>query len=96
MHTNVVFFPGRTCVVFRKGPCGFPLQEPSHEARQIKNNPTLQEKSAPLKEELGRTLSLWCVREEEMPQTGRRCWETTSFNLESTKGNPLGGFWRMM
>nr|XP_055035492.1 uncharacterized protein LOC129423263 [Misgurnus anguillicaudatus] len=63
MHKNIVFFPGRIRVVFRKGPRGFLLQEPSDEASRIKNNPTLQVKSAPLKEELVRQNALAVVRQ---------------------------------
>lgn len=52
MQKKVLFFPGRICVVFRKGPLGFLLQEPSTEARRIKDDPTLQDKSAPIRQDL--------------------------------------------
>lgn len=52
MQKKVLFFPGRICVVFRKGPLGFLLQEPSKEARRIKDDPTLQDKSAPIRQDL--------------------------------------------
>lgn len=38
--------------MFRKGPLGFLLQEPSKEARRIKDDPTLQDKSAPIRQDL--------------------------------------------
>ncbi|KAJ8356342.1 hypothetical protein SKAU_G00191360 [Synaphobranchus kaupii] len=46
------FFPGRMEVSFRKGPSGHLRQDPSEEARRIKDNPSLQDKSAALKEEV--------------------------------------------
>ncbi|KAL7370284.1 hypothetical protein ABVT39_024887 [Epinephelus coioides] len=52
--TGFHFFPGRVKVTFRKGPSGYLKQEPSDEARRIKDNPALQDKSAPQKEELVR------------------------------------------
>ncbi|MGL4646002.1 MAG: hypothetical protein ACRCVL_02595, partial [Cetobacterium sp.] len=54
MHKKSVFFPGCLKVVFRKGTLGYLLQEPTEEARVIKDNPSLQDKSAPKKEELVR------------------------------------------
>ncbi|KAL2087402.1 hypothetical protein ACEWY4_016231 [Coilia grayii] len=51
MEKKVVFFPGRMTVVFRKGPRGFLLQDPSAEARRIKDNPALQDRSAPMRED---------------------------------------------
>ncbi|GAA6097626.1 uncharacterized protein LOC110959929 [Tachysurus ichikawai] len=50
-------------VVFRKGTLGYLLQEPTEEARVIKDNPTLQDKSAPKKEELVRQDALAMVRQ---------------------------------
>ncbi|XP_076837142.1 uncharacterized protein LOC143482626 isoform X2 [Brachyhypopomus gauderio] len=63
MHRNVVFFPGKIGVVFRKGPLGFLLQEPTQEARRIKEDPTLQDKSAPLKSDRVRENALAVVRQ---------------------------------
>ncbi len=63
MQKKVLFFPGRICVVFRKGPLGFLLQEPSKEARQIKDDPTLQDKSAPMREDLVRQNALTVIRQ---------------------------------
>ena len=48
------FFPGRITVSFRRGPSGHLRQDPSDEARRIKDNPSLQDKSAALKEEVVR------------------------------------------
>ncbi|KAG7467873.1 hypothetical protein MATL_G00136790 [Megalops atlanticus] len=63
MHKKVVFFQGKICVVFRKGPLGFLLQDPSEEARRIKDNPSMQDKSAPLREDLVRQNALAVVRQ---------------------------------
>ncbi|XP_051762982.1 uncharacterized protein LOC127519376 [Ctenopharyngodon idella] len=63
MQKKVLFFPGRICVVFRKGPLGFLLQEPSKEARRIKDDPTLQDKSAPMREDIVRQNALTVVRQ---------------------------------
>lgn len=57
------FFPGRLSVVFRKGPLGFLLQDPSAEARRIKDDPTLQDKSAPTREDQVRQNALALVRQ---------------------------------
>ncbi|XP_069392276.1 uncharacterized protein [Paralichthys olivaceus] len=57
-----VFFPGKLSVVFRKGPGGFFLQEPSAEARRIKDDPTRQDRSA-LRENLVRQNALAAVRQ---------------------------------
>ncbi|KAI7794744.1 hypothetical protein IRJ41_025973, partial [Triplophysa rosa] len=58
------FFPGRVQVTFRKGPLGYLLQDPTDQARAIKNNPSLQDKLAPIKEELVRqnALNVVCQR----------------------------------
>ncbi|KAG7321022.1 hypothetical protein KOW79_015437 [Hemibagrus wyckioides] len=45
---------------FRKGPLGYLLQEPTKEARLIKDDPSLQDKSATKKEDL---VLLWSIRE---------------------------------
>ncbi|KAK9969791.1 hypothetical protein ABG768_027942 [Culter alburnus] len=63
MQKKVLFFPGRICVMFRKGPLGFLLQEPSKEARRIKDDPTLQDKSAPMREDIVRQNALTVVRQ---------------------------------
>lgn len=52
MQKKLLFFPGKICVVFRKGPLGFLLQEPSKEARRIKEDASLQDRSAPLRADL--------------------------------------------
>ncbi|KAK3521127.1 hypothetical protein QTP86_013011 [Hemibagrus guttatus] len=39
MHKKAVFFPGYIKVMFRKGPLRYLLQEPTEEARLIKDNP---------------------------------------------------------
>ncbi|XP_029131124.2 uncharacterized protein [Labrus bergylta] len=62
MHKKVLFFPGKVCVVFRKGPLGFLLQEPSKEARRIKEDSTLQDKSAPIRADLVQQNALAVVR----------------------------------
>lgn len=49
--------------MFRKGPLGFLLQEPSKEARRIKDDPTLQDKSAPMREDIVRQNALTVVRQ---------------------------------
>ncbi|XP_048017628.1 uncharacterized protein LOC125249384 isoform X2 [Megalobrama amblycephala] len=52
---KTVFFPGRVNVSFRKGPSGHLRQDPSEEAKSIKDNPSLQDKSAPQREDLVKT-----------------------------------------
>ncbi|XP_060714886.1 uncharacterized protein LOC132838529 isoform X2 [Tachysurus vachellii] len=63
MLKKSVFCPGCIKVVFRKGPLGYLLQDPTEEARVIKDNPALQDKSAPKKEELVRQDALAVVRQ---------------------------------
>ncbi|KAK2852281.1 hypothetical protein Q7C36_007482 [Tachysurus vachellii] len=63
MHKKSVFCPGCIKVVFRKGPLGYLLQDSTEEARVIKDNPALQDKSAPKKEELVRQNALAVVRQ---------------------------------
>ncbi|KAK2852279.1 hypothetical protein Q7C36_007480 [Tachysurus vachellii] len=63
MHKKSVFCPGCIKVVFRKGPLGYLLQDPTEEARVIEDNPALQDKSAPKKEELVRQNALAVVRQ---------------------------------
>lgn len=41
-----VIFPGKMKVCFRRGPTGYLRQDPSDEAKRIKDNPNLQDKSA--------------------------------------------------
>ncbi|KAJ8353225.1 hypothetical protein SKAU_G00207920 [Synaphobranchus kaupii] len=48
------FFPGKVTVHFRKGALGFLRQDPTESARLIKNNPSLQDRSAPIKQEVVR------------------------------------------
>ncbi|AWP19555.1 Hypothetical protein SMAX5B_001329 [Scophthalmus maximus] len=43
--------PGKIQVVFRKGPRGYLCQVPTNAAKLLKDNPSLQDKSAPLKED---------------------------------------------
>lgn len=49
---KIEFFPGRRTVQFRRGPSGHLRRDPSAEAMTIKNNPSLQDKSAPQREEV--------------------------------------------
>ncbi|XP_039519572.1 uncharacterized protein LOC120473667 isoform X1 [Pimephales promelas] len=54
MHSRMkvkVIFPGKIKVCFRKGPTGYLRQDPSDEAKRIKDNPNLQDKSAPQRED---------------------------------------------
>nr|XP_055036625.1 uncharacterized protein LOC129424075 [Misgurnus anguillicaudatus] len=69
---KVVFFPGKVKVVLRKGPLGYLLQEPTDEARLIKSNPSLQDKSAPIKEDLVRQHALTVVRQRGGDPTEKR------------------------
>ncbi|TWW54439.1 hypothetical protein D4764_0142830 [Takifugu flavidus] len=50
MQKQFAFFPGKLRVVFRKGPLGFLLQEPSDEAKRVSSTP--QDKSAAMREDL--------------------------------------------
>ncbi|KAK2812276.1 hypothetical protein Q5P01_000052 [Channa striata] len=56
------FFPGRMLVVFRKGPLGYLRQDNSDAARLIKDNPSLEDRSAPMREELVRENAHTVVR----------------------------------
>ncbi|XP_034381386.1 uncharacterized protein LOC117725371 isoform X2 [Cyclopterus lumpus] len=58
-----LFYPGRMSVSFRKGPRGFLRQDPTDAAKVLKDNPSLQDKSAPVKEELVRQNALTVVRQ---------------------------------
>ncbi|XP_068574651.1 uncharacterized protein [Cebidichthys violaceus] len=62
MHKQF-FFPGRMTVTFRKGPLGFLRQDPTDAAKVLKDNPSLQDKSAAVKEELVRQNALTVVRQ---------------------------------
>ncbi|XP_063069017.1 uncharacterized protein LOC134460571 [Engraulis encrasicolus] len=59
---TMMFFPGRKRVVFRKGPRGFLVCDPTPEAQRIKDNPALKDQSAPLREDLVRQNALAEVR----------------------------------
>ncbi|KAK7877393.1 hypothetical protein WMY93_031909, partial [Mugilogobius chulae] len=59
---KTIFFPGRVSVVFRKGPLGFLRQDPSEEARRIKDDPSVRDRSAPVKEETVRENARTVVR----------------------------------
>ncbi|KAL3993530.1 polycystin 1 [Sarotherodon galilaeus] len=61
MQKKIAPYPGKISVVFRKGPLGYLLQDPSKEARRIKNDPKLQDKSAPMREDLVRQNALTVV-----------------------------------
>ncbi|XP_059199232.1 uncharacterized protein LOC131979304 [Centropristis striata] len=50
-------------VSFRKGPLGYLRQDPTDAARVIKDNPSLQDKSAPVKADLVRQNALTVVRQ---------------------------------
>ena len=63
MQKKFMFFPGKLQVVFRKGPLGFLLQEPSPEAKHIKDEKSLQDKSVPMRAELVRQNALSMVRQ---------------------------------
>ncbi|XP_049337523.1 uncharacterized protein LOC125802983 [Astyanax mexicanus] len=63
MQKKVVFFRGKPHVVLHKGPLEFLLQEPSKEAKHIKGNPTLQDKTASMREDLVREKALAVVRQ---------------------------------
>ncbi|TWW56185.1 hypothetical protein D4764_08G0001720 [Takifugu flavidus] len=61
MQKQVTFFPGKLQVVFRKGPLGFLLQEPSDEAKWVSSTP--QDKSAAMREDLVRQNALAVIRQ---------------------------------
>ncbi|XP_068459322.1 uncharacterized protein [Clinocottus analis] len=58
---KMLFYPGKVAVSFRKGPLGFLRQDPTDAAKVLKDNPSLQDKSAPMKEELVRLNALTVV-----------------------------------
>lgn len=57
-----LFYPGRMAVNFQKGTLGFLPQDPTDAAKVLKDNPALQDKSAPMKEKLVRLNALHVVR----------------------------------
>ncbi|TWW54596.1 hypothetical protein D4764_0131990 [Takifugu flavidus] len=61
MQKQFTFFPGKLWVVFRKGPLGFLLQEPSDEAKRVSSTP--QDKSAAMREDLVRQNALAVIRQ---------------------------------
>ncbi|TWW54686.1 hypothetical protein D4764_0101130 [Takifugu flavidus] len=61
MQKQFAFFPGKLRVVFRKGPLGFLLQEPSDEAKRVSSTP--QDKSAAMREDLVRQNALAVIRQ---------------------------------
>ncbi|KAL3988832.1 Fc receptor-like protein [Sarotherodon galilaeus] len=61
MHKKVAPYPEKISAVFCKGPLGYLLQDPSKEAQRIKNDPKLQDKSAPMREDLVRQNALTVV-----------------------------------
>ncbi|KAJ3583351.1 hypothetical protein NHX12_023058 [Muraenolepis orangiensis] len=63
MQKQFCFFPGRINVVFRKRPRGYLYQDPTDEAKLLKDNPSLQDKSAPLREDRVKENALTVVRQ---------------------------------
>ncbi|MED6262033.1 hypothetical protein ATANTOWER_013573 [Ataeniobius toweri] len=63
MQKKTIFYPVKQSVVFRKGPLGFLQQEPSSEAKKIKNDPSLWDKSEPKREDIVRQNALSVVRQ---------------------------------
>ncbi|TWW54681.1 hypothetical protein D4764_0101080 [Takifugu flavidus] len=61
MQKQFAFFPGKLWVVFRKGPLGFLLQEPSDEVKRVSSTP--QDKSAAMREDLVRQNALAVIRQ---------------------------------
>ena len=57
---KLLFFPGKISVTFRKGPLGYLRQDPTDAAKLVKDNPSLQDRSAPVKEELVRKKCSHC------------------------------------
>ncbi|XP_053089620.1 uncharacterized protein LOC117597045 [Pangasianodon hypophthalmus] len=51
---QAILFPGRIKVSFKRGPSGHLRRDPSEEARRIKDNPSLQDKSTPQREDVVR------------------------------------------
>jgi len=63
MERKFSFFPGKINVVFRKGPRGFLRQDPIDAAKLLKDNASLQDKSAPLREDVVKQHALTVVRQ---------------------------------
>ncbi|KAE8277695.1 hypothetical protein D5F01_LYC24294 [Larimichthys crocea] len=63
MEKKFSFFPGKISVVFRKGPRGYLRQDPSDAAKLLKDNSSLQDKSAPLKEDTVKQNALTVIRQ---------------------------------
>ncbi|XP_073327802.1 uncharacterized protein [Pagrus major] len=63
MQKKFSFFPGSVSVVFRKGPRGYLLKDPTDAAKLLKDNPSLQDKSASLREDTVRQNALAVVRQ---------------------------------
>ncbi|KAJ3583310.1 hypothetical protein NHX12_028155 [Muraenolepis orangiensis] len=63
MEKKFSFFPGRINMVFRKGPRGYLYQDPTDEAKLLKENPSLQDKFAPLREDRVKENALTVVRQ---------------------------------
>ncbi|KAE8279173.1 hypothetical protein D5F01_LYC22759 [Larimichthys crocea] len=63
MEEKFSFFPGKISVVFRKGPRGYLCQDPSDAAKLLKDNSSLQDKSAPLKEDTVKQNALTVIRQ---------------------------------
>lgn len=61
MQKKFSFFPGRIKVIFRKGPRGYLHQDPTDAAKLLKDNPSLQDKSAPLREDIVKQNALTVV-----------------------------------
>ncbi|RVE58524.1 hypothetical protein OJAV_G00210220 [Oryzias javanicus] len=62
MHKRDLF-PGNISVVFRRDPLGFLRQDPTNTAKRIKDNPSLQDKSPAVKQELVRGNALTVIRQ---------------------------------
>ncbi|XP_028296093.1 uncharacterized protein LOC114458046 [Gouania willdenowi] len=63
MQKGFSFFPGRIQVVFRKGPQGYLSQDPTNAAKLLKDNPSLQDKSAPLADNIVQQNALTVVHQ---------------------------------
>ncbi|KAG7502969.1 hypothetical protein JOB18_029234 [Solea senegalensis] len=62
MEQSFAFFPGRKPVNLCRGPWGHHLQEPSDAPKLLKGDPSLQDTSAPLREDAVRENALAVVR----------------------------------
>ena len=59
----LMFYPGKMAVSFREGPLGFVRQDQTDAAKVLKDNLSLRDKSAPVKEEQVRLNALTVVRQ---------------------------------